>query len=189
MDADTTLPEAPYTLGVVLWQTGRADEAATLFEKALARRPQYADAHYMLGTVYRQQGNLDRAMSEFRETIRINPSSAEAHTSLGQALQATRDPEGSAAAFAEADRLTKRKADAQAAVFAVNAGLEQLKADNVSRAIAQFREAVRLDPDNAQAHFQLALALRRRGALAESRKELQAARRLAPYLKAADLQP
>jgi Flp pilus assembly protein TadD len=81
------------------------------------------------------------------------------------------------------------KADAQAAVFAVNAGLERLKRRDLAAAIAHFREAVRLHADNAQAHFQLALALRRSGALVESRKEFQAARRLAPHLKPPDSEP
>jgi len=184
MRLDAALPEAPYTLGVVLWQTGRADEAAALFQEALARRREYADAHYMLGTILKQRGDLDVALAEFRETIRINPASAEAHTSLAQVLQAKHDP-GAAAAFAEAERLSRRKADAQAAIFAVNAGMDRMKRHDLAGAIAQFREAVRLDAANARAHLQLALALRRSGALAESRNELQAARRLAPSPKPA----
>jgi Flp pilus assembly protein TadD len=50
-------------------------------------------------------------------------------------------------------------------------------------AIARFREAVRLAPDNPQAHYQLALALRSAGSAAEARTEFAAANRLAPYLK------
>jgi hypothetical protein len=78
--------------------------------------------------------------------IRISPASAEAHTSLAQTLQATYDAAGASAALAEAERLNKVKADGQAAVFAVNAGLESLKRHEVAAAIARFREAVRLAP-------------------------------------------
>ena len=53
-------------LGVVLWQTRRAPEAADAFRAALARRPAYADAHYMLGTVLRQIGKVDEALTEFQ---------------------------------------------------------------------------------------------------------------------------
>jgi Flp pilus assembly protein TadD len=180
------LPEAPYVLGVVLWQTGRPDEAVALFTAALARRPQYAEARYMLGTIYKQRGDLDAALAEFRQTIRLNPASAEAHTSLGQVLNATHDSAGAAAALAEAERLNKLKADAQASVFAVNDGLERMKRDEVPEAIARFREAVRLAPDNAQAHYQLAIALGRTKALDESRREFQIARRLSPFLTPPD---
>src|SRR5205807_5445665 len=137
--------------------------------------------HYMLGTIFKQQRRTDAALDELRETIRINPASAEAHTSLGQLLQLQHDAAGAAAQFAEADRLNKRKADAQAAAFAVNAGLERLKNGDVAAAVEKFREAVRLAPDSAQAHFQLALALRRMGRQQEARAEFAAAQRLAPY--------
>ena len=60
---------------------------------------------------------------------------------------------------------------------------------NLAAAIAQFREAVSLAPDNAQAHYQLAIALRRRGALEQSRREFQIARRLSPLLKPPDSEP
>ncbi len=49
-------------------------------------------------------------------------------------------------------------------------------------AIERFREAVRLSPDNAQARYQLALALQRTGARAEAQAQFAEAQRLAPYL-------
>ena len=61
---DPSLPEPPYTLAVVLWQTGRAAEALPSFRRSPSRRrPDYAEAHYMLGTVLRQQGQLDEALA------------------------------------------------------------------------------------------------------------------------------
>ena len=183
MRLDPALPEAPFTLGVVLWQTGRAEEAIPMLKDAIARRPDYAEAHYMLATILKQQGQAGTALEEVRRTIAIDPKSAEAQTTLGQLLQATHDAEGARAAFAEAERLHKVKADAQAATFAVNAGLQQLKRKDLARAIAKFREAIELAPDNAQAHFQLALALRGSGQSDEAKREFAAARRLAPYLR------
>jgi len=173
----------------VLWQTGRADQAAALFKEALARRPQYADAHYMLGTISRQRGDLDEALAEFRETIRMNPASAEAQTSLAQALQARHDPAGASAAFVEAERLKQSEGGRAGGGFRRQRGLERLKRNDLTAAIARFREAVRLDADNAQAHFQLALALRRSGALGSPVKSCQVARRLAPHLKPPDSEP
>ena len=70
------------------------------------------------------------------------------------------------------------KADSQAAVFAVNAGMERLRSGDLAAAIARFREAIRLAPDNPQAHYQLSRALRRRGARIEANAELETARRL-----------
>jgi Flp pilus assembly protein TadD len=108
---------------------------------------------------------------------------AEAHLSLAQALQQRGDVDGARVARAEADRLNQRKADAQASAFALSAGQQKLKAGDHSAAIAQFREAIRLAHDNAQAHFALALALEQAGAATEARRHFEEAKRLAPYLR------
>ncbi len=68
-------------------------------------------------------------------------------------------------------------------MFAVHAGLEMMKRGAIARAIEKFREGVRLAPDNAQAHYQLAMALRRTGARAEAAAEFETARRLTPSLR------
>ncbi|HEY2942427.1 MAG TPA: tetratricopeptide repeat protein, partial [Vicinamibacteria bacterium] len=111
------------------------------------------------------------------------PTSAEGYLSFGQLLQQKGDAAGAAAAFAEAERLNRKKADAQAATFAVGVGLERRKAGDLDGAIERFREAVRLAPDHPEAHYQLALALQARGALAEARTHFEEARRLAPHLR------
>jgi len=186
LDPQSALPEGPYTLGVVLWQTGRAEEAVPAFQRALAARTDYAEAHYMLGTVLKQLGKSDEALAELRETVRLQPRSAEAQLSIGQILRQRGDTAGASSAFAEADRLRKLKADDQAATFAVSAGLKKLAAKDLTGAIASFREAVRLAPEHAQAQYQLGLALQKAGASVEARKHLAEARRLAPYLASPD---
>ncbi len=182
VELDRALPEPPYTLAVALWQTGRAPEAVPFLREAIARKADYADAHYLLGTLLRQQGQADEALSEFRETIRHQPAAAEAWLSLGQILQQRKEAEGAARAFAEADRLNKRKAEVQASRVALTAGLKKLAENDAPGALAQFQEAVRLDPGNARAHDQLGRVLKARGQAAEGDRHLAEARRLAPYL-------
>jgi Flp pilus assembly protein TadD len=137
----------------------------------------------MLGTVLKQQGAASDAMAEFRAMIKYRPTSAEAHLSLGQMLRQAGQTEAAAAAFAEAERLNQKKTDAQGAIFAVGVGLQKLKAGDVAGAIEKLREAVRLAPDNPQAHYQLALAFQRAGAQAEAKLHFAEAQRLAPYLR------
>jgi Flp pilus assembly protein TadD len=114
--------------------------------------------------------------------VRLRPRAPEAYLSLGQLLRQRGDAAGAAAALAEADRLNKRKADEQAATFAVSAGMKRRDAGDLAGAIASFREAVRLAPDHAAARYQLALALEKSGARVEARRQMAQARRLAPYL-------
>jgi len=66
------------------------------------------------------------------------------------------------------------------------AGNEQASAEKGDRpaALASLREAVRLDPASARAHYQLALVLRQAGAAREAARHFTEAHRLAPYLPA-----
>ena len=137
----------------------------------------------MLGTILRQQGNDAEALSEFRRTIELQPQSAEAHLSLGQLLERQGDSAGATAALAEAERLNKQKSDEQAAAFALNRGTEKLRKGDVPGAVTELREAVRLAPQLARAHYQLALALRQRGAQRDANAHFAKAQQLAPYLE------
>ena len=38
IELDASLPDAPFTLGVVLWQTGRFGEAASAFREAITKK-------------------------------------------------------------------------------------------------------------------------------------------------------
>jgi protein O-GlcNAc transferase len=179
---DPHLGDPPFTLGVLLWQTGRAAEAEQLFKEAIKRNKDSADAHYMLGTLLKTSGRADEALAEFREAVRLRPDSVEAHQSLAQVLQQKGDGPGANAAHREADRLARRKADGQASTFAVSVGRQKLKSGDRAAAIAHFREAIKLAPDNAEAHHALALALQQTGAVAEARQHFEQAHKLAPYL-------
>ena len=79
-----------------------------------------------------------------------------------------------------------KKADAQAALFSIRTGMQKLRTGDLPAAVDQLQQAVRLAPDNPQAHYQLALALARSGAADEARRHMDEARRLAPALVPAD---
>ena len=64
-------------------------------------------------------------------------------------------------------------------------GQEKLKKKDLAGAAAKFREAVRLAPELAQAHLQLARVLQTLGRRQEARKHFAEAYRLAPYLEQA----
>jgi Flp pilus assembly protein TadD len=73
-------------------------------------------------------------------------------------------------------------ADAQASAFALSVGRQKLKSGDQAAAIAQFREAIKLAPENAEAHHALAQALQQNGAGAEARQHFEQAHKLAPHL-------
>jgi tetratricopeptide (TPR) repeat protein len=89
----------------------------------------------MLGTILRKQGDAEGAIFEFRETIKYQNESADAYLSLGQILQQKNEPTLAAQAFAEAERLNRKKADRQAAVFAVSVGVDKIRKNDLAGAV------------------------------------------------------
>jgi len=177
------LQEAHYTLGVIYWQQGKLDEAVTTFRQAIAVNPNFAEAHYTLGTVLQQKGETDAAIAEFREAIKLAPKNPEIRNTLGNALRAKGDIAGARVEFAEGARLQKLKSNNQAATFATNTGIQRLKEGDADGAIEMFEKAIGLDPEYAPAHYQLGLALRKKGRQAEAQQAFNRARQLDPRLR------
>jgi len=57
------------------------------YQKALAIKPDFANAHSNLGNVLRELGRLDEAVANYNKAIAIKPDLAEIHNNLGNALQ------------------------------------------------------------------------------------------------------
>ncbi len=71
---------------VLLWSLDRKDEAENHYRKALALKPDYADAMVNLGNAMRDKGDVTEAAECFRRALALEPGSAAAHNNLGQAL-------------------------------------------------------------------------------------------------------
>ena len=79
-------PIALHFLGLIAHQLGKNDIALDLMSKALAIKPDYANAHSNLGNTLFELGRLDEAVTSYNKAITINPDHAEAYYSLGNAL-------------------------------------------------------------------------------------------------------
>jgi Flp pilus assembly protein TadD len=112
----------------------------------------------------------------------LQPDFAGAHTTLAAVLRQLGDNEGAAAESKAGTEISKEKNNQQAALFATNSGKRLLSAGDLEGAISQFKSAIQALPNFAPAHFQLGLALQRKGDKAESAREFQKARELNPRL-------
>src|SRR6202008_2888598 len=157
-----------YTLGVTFWQQGDFNEAAKELRAAVQAKPDYAEAYYTLGTVLKQQGKLPQAAEALRQAIRLQPDFAGAHTTLAAVLRQLGDNDGATAESKAGSEIGKEKTNQQAALFATNSGKRLLNAGDLEGAILQFQAAIRALPGYAPAHFQLGLALQRKGLKEES---------------------
>jgi eukaryotic-like serine/threonine-protein kinase len=180
-----SLHEAHYALGAILLQQSNLEDSETAFRAAILVKKDYVEAHYALGTVLQQKGELVGAIAEFREALRLAPNAAEIHNTLGNVLRQKGDVAGARAEFQEAARLNKIKSNQQAAIFASNAGLTQLKNGNIDAALERFQAAVELDPTNSQSYYNLARAFQQKGDTEGARVAYQKAKDLKPKVRPA----
>jgi tetratricopeptide (TPR) repeat protein len=82
------------TLGVVLYNTNRLEEARHAHLRALAIDPEFADACLRLAYVESRLGRLDGAVALLRRAAAILPNDLAIRRALGQHLFATRDFRG-----------------------------------------------------------------------------------------------
>lgn len=161
-------------LGTALQAAGRADEAVTHHQRAIALMPDYAPAHNNLGASLRAAGRLDEAIAAYRQALALKPDFASANYNLANALLA----KGEAGASVEQFRQALRSADTVEAHN--NLGIALATNGDTAGAIAEFRAAAKLDDRSVQAHRNLGNMLIDTGARAEGMAHLERAIALAP---------
>ena len=104
----------PYTnLGRIFQnELARAEEALVLHDKALARRPDYADAHNNRGAALYTLSRFAEAIEGFTRAVALKPTLAEAFNNLGNALLRTGDITGAIDNFKRAVSLKPDYAEA-----------------------------------------------------------------------------
>ncbi len=74
------------SLGNVLMDSARFQEAVDAYQQALALDPKNVDVRVDMGTCYRNSGKPDKAVQEYRKALEINPNHINAHRNLAVVL-------------------------------------------------------------------------------------------------------
>ncbi len=83
------MPEAHYSLGMILKEQGRLDEAINEFQEATRMDPKYSEAYSGLGIAQLQKDDLTGAIQSFKEAIANNTGNSTAHYGLGESFRAS----------------------------------------------------------------------------------------------------
>ncbi|MGP0063976.1 MAG: tetratricopeptide repeat-containing sulfotransferase family protein [Isosphaeraceae bacterium] len=163
--------------GLRLHQAGRLDEAARLYEAAMARYPSNADACCLLGVVRNQQGRSTVAVPLIQRALALRPGVAAFHANLGLAWQAQgRLPEA-------ADEFGKALAlGPEDVAVHVNRGVIVRALGQNELALDHFRRATELHPRLAQARTNLGALLTEMGRPEEALTHCQVAVAIEPRL-------
>ena len=161
--------------GEALEMQGQWDQALDEYRRVLGMNPNLPGIHYRLGRLLlskpRSSTTLSEAQHEFEEELKIDPANAGAEYILGELARQARQWPQAIEHFSRAARL-----DAQLVDAFIGLGKSLVSAGRVSEAVAPLEAAVRLQPENPVAHYQLSFAYRRAGRPAEAEKELLAYR-------------
>jgi protein O-mannosyl-transferase len=139
--------EAHFNLGNALVAVGRPLDAIGEYEKAIRLRPGDAEARYNLANALDSVGRTPEAIEQFEETVRLEPEFAEARNYLGFDLEKIPERVDEAIVHLKAAlRVRPTYVDAR-----YNLGMAFMAKGQVSEALSQFKEVIRLDPGNRAA--------------------------------------
>jgi len=167
-----------HNLGLAMGDSGRCDEAAAHFEKAIQIDPKFYESLVGMGVTRDFQGRLPEAIDYFQAAIRSQPDVPTAHVYLGRVLWKQNNDQAALEEIRRASQLAPDDTNIRA-----DLGLALQLMGRIPEAIEQFHEALRMNPNNAEVHANLGLALLASGKPRESIPEFEVALRLNPELK------
>ena len=166
---DPNSPLAQFSLGIVLSERGKPTEAIEHFREALRMAPDLAGAHDNWGQALNLLGKPTEAIEHFREALRIKPNLAEAHNNWGQALGQQVQLDETIGRLLPVGHIEPELLKAAHRALALGGQA------TIDEAIEHFQQALRINPELAEAHSNLGLALVRQGKLAEAIEHFQQA--------------
>ena len=143
--------EAAFNLAVLLQEMGQGEESIACYRQALHVRPDYAPGWGNLGVALRDAGQNRAAIDCFRQSLRCQPGAPDVLNNLGNAWRAEDEPVAAIACF----RAALRRSPANAGIQA-NLGSVLREVGRLDEAAKTLQQAIELQPNYADAHWDLA---------------------------------
>lgn len=152
---DPNYPEPYKALGDLFMAAPRRlfDQAVEAYDKAIALRPFYADAHVGLGDAKAAKGDVDGAVAAYTKALAYNPINPRVHMSLGKIYYSEKGLYyESVTAYKKAIELDPGSVDARM-------GLGEVYEDKglYKEAVEEYKRVVELDSKHTGAMYNLAL--------------------------------
>lgn len=156
-------------------KNGNADEALQLLNALVQQHPESSQVHNSLGLAYAQQKRFAEAAKEFEQALQLDPNNDSIRISCVKALTAVLQYDR--AEPLSDDYLKKHPHDFEALYFN---GIVKRGLGDYATAEKDFRQAVAINPNHAEARSNLGFVLARLGKQEEARTQLEKALQLNP---------
>ena len=167
----STAPTSAYEKGMTFLAAGSYEEAASAFSQAVQADPNDANAYVKLAMSYSGMHKDKEALAGFKMASQINRSAidARAYYMWGGSYLTLQKPSEAISAFKQALAIIRSKAiGADSTDNNLNApsaeqlhqglGIAYMNSSRFNDAVKEFQQVVLLNPQNADAHYALAMA-------------------------------
>jgi predicted O-linked N-acetylglucosamine transferase (SPINDLY family) len=161
--------------GAIMQDMKQYAEALANCDKAIALKPDFAEAYYNRGNALQEMKRYDEALASYNKSIELKPSYADAYRNRGITLQDLKRYDEALASYSKAIELKPSYADAYS-----NRGITLQDLKRYDEALLNYDKAIALKPDFAEAYYN------RGNALQEMKRYDEA---LASYSKAIEWNP
>jgi Flp pilus assembly protein TadD len=165
----------PAAAGAVAYQGGEYERALALYQDAVKRNPNDAEAWSNMGQVLVRLGRNAEAIPTFDRAIAILPGRWAYHFNRARAYGLLNDWPKAVEGYRAAQQLYP---DDYAIAF--NLGLALRKTGDHAAAVEQFQKAISLDPGEPTFHLSLAMSYESLGRMAEAVEAFRRTLELAP---------
>ncbi len=152
---DASYPEPYKALGDLLLAAPRRlfDQAVEAYQKALERRPFYAEAHVGLGEALAAKGEVDAAIGAYQKALTYNAVNPRVYVSLGKIYHIEKG------LYYEAVSAYKHAIDLDPRSVEARMGLGEVFEEKglYPEAIDEYRRVIETEPAHAEALYNLAL--------------------------------
>ena len=156
--------------GACYKEIGQLEEAFKSFQKAVALKPDYAEAQYNLGVTIHELGQVDSAIKCYERALAIQHAYPNAHNNLGQILLESGQPDAAMNHFEWAVAYQPEFSEAHN-----NLGSSLLALRQVNTAVTHYEKAIAIKPDYQLAYNNLGIAYQRLGEIDKAFKSFERA--------------
>lgn len=166
---------ASFTLGRVLDENGRSDEAVKSYTKALEIDPTYMDPHFNLGVIFQREGRIAEAVEQFETVIGLKPDYAYGYFFLGMALEKHSRPDAARDVYRKALELNPHWGQVDDKIGAL-----LIRRGKILEALTYYQDALETNPQDAAAHNSIGAILAQSGKVGDAIAHFQRAIEINP---------